>query len=205
MKDNKHISLFIDTATKVLSFGAVFGEKRDSLTLPDPKRALEDSHLAIKALGERMGFALADVDAFYTLLGPGSNTGIRLGLTIPRTLFALNPKLSLFGSDTLPLFLSGKVEGEAVLSDRKGNLYDLRRSAGEDRFQRIDLKDIASSIPLSQTVYVERGDGLANEELKGRNLILIDTIEMMMDHPENFKDYSEDIEHYLPHYTQVIQ
>ena len=86
MKENKKISLFINSATKALQLGLLYGEEKFKTELPDPKKALESMHLGMQKLFDEASVSLKDVDAFYLLLGPGSNTGIRLGLTIPRTI-----------------------------------------------------------------------------------------------------------------------
>ncbi len=103
MKDSKEISLFINTATKALSLGAKKGVLIKTFDLGNPKAALERTNLGISLLEDALNFKLKDVDAFYCLLGPGSNTGIRLGLTIPRTIYAFNPKIKIYGIPTMDL------------------------------------------------------------------------------------------------------
>lgn len=204
MKDNKSITLFINTATKALSLGAIFGTESDSLQLENPKQALETTHLGIKALSLKMGFSLSDVDCFYCLLGPGSNTGIRLGLTIPRTIYAFNDKIRIYGIDTLKLFLMEKKASHAVLSDRNGNLFLATNENDNYHFERIDKNAINEKIPFDIPVIVEREDTQAIEELGSRNLIKISTIDLMMKYKEAFEDYSLKEEEYLPSYTQVL-
>ena len=204
MKDNKRVSLFIDTATKALALGAYVGDEGDTLTLENPKEALEKTNLGIEALSRRMGFSLSDVDDFYCLLGPGSNTGIRLGLTIPRTIYAFNPSISLYGIETLRLFLGHNTDGKSVLSDRNGNLFLETRKDGSDTFERVDKADIDARFPMDDTVIVEDSDTLAREELRGRNLIVINTVAQMMADRDLFEDYSDREEDFLPVYTQVL-
>lgn len=204
MKDNKTIALFLDTATKALAIGAIYGEEKDNIVLKDPKKALETTHLGIQALSKKLGFSLADVDSYYCLLGPGSNTGIRLGLTIPRTVYAFNQNIKLYGIDTLKLYLAYDRTKKAVLSDRNGNLFLAYYEENSYFFTRIDKKDIDEKIPSGTEIIVEKEDAMAIEELQGRNLHPISVIELMMEKKDIFEDYSSREEDYLPSYITTL-
>lgn len=199
MKDNCQVSLFINSATKTFQVGAKVADKASTITLSDPKKVLEEAILAIDVLSERLGFKLKDVDCFYLLLGPGSNTGIRLGLTIPRTIYALNPGIKLFGLPTLELFQLADKEGIPILSDRNGNLFI---KEGEET-KRIEKSDI-ESLGTYSTYIIESADEMAEEELKDRPLKKIDALNVMMNNADKFQDYSAEEEKFLPVYSQQI-
>lgn len=202
MKDSKTISLFLNTATKALQIGAEFGNEFHYLNLGNPKTALERTHVGIRFLGNIMGFDLKDVDAFYGLLGPGSNTGIRLGLTIPRTIYAFNPAIRIYGISTLDLYFGENKEGAAALSDRNGNLYLGRKKDSGLEITRIDKKDIPS---LEDSLFlVEDKDTVAKKELEGKNIQTINVVERMYQEKQRFEDFSNKEEEFLPEYLQKI-
>ena len=199
MKDNQLIQLFINSATKRLQVGAKKGAQCSTIDIPDPKKTLEETILAIELLGQRLGFALKEVDAFYLLLGPGSNTGIRLGLTIPRTIYAFNPHIKLFGLPTLDLYQLVNEKMIPVLSDRNGNLFI--KEANESR--RIEKKDIPT-LGTASSYIVETFDEIAITALADKTLLKIDVLETMLANADRFKDYSNDEADYLPVYSQQI-
>lgn len=200
MKENNKVSLFINSATKALQIGILVGDEKERIDLPDPKKALETMHKGMASLFEKTGTSLAEVDAFYLLLGPGSNTGIRLGLTIPRTVYAFNPKVELYGIPTMNLFTL--VKPHAALSDRNGNLYFGTRNGSVSSFERIDKDRIASLEKMD--IAVEEKDMLAREELKNQNISTFDVLDLMMEEKEKFTDFSAKEDEYLPEYLLKI-
>lgn len=200
MKDSKEISLFINTATKSLSLGISDNVREKTIDLGNPKAALERTHLGISMLLEEMGVTLKDVDRFYCLLGPGSNTGIRLGLTIPRTIYALNPNIRVFGIPTMDLLC---LEGNrAALSDRNGNLFFAKKVDGKTSYERIDKKDIGNI--QDAEIIVEKEDEMANEELASHHLTTVNVLSLMMKYKDSFIDFSGKEEEYLPEYILKI-
>jgi len=204
MKNNETVSLYLDTATHELVLGARVGHREEVLPLGSSKSALERTNVGIEVLGKDLGFALADVDAFYCLLGPGSNTGIRLGLTVPRTVYAFNPKIRLFGARTLDVYLAGVKEGAAALSDRAGNLFFAQKKDGKNEMRKIARKEIGTSLPKETKIRIEKADELARLALKDYPVDEIVPLEEMMAHPEAFEDYSSREEAFLPAYASSL-
>lgn len=190
------ISLFINCATKKLQFALLKGDKIYKEEISNPKRALEESHLAIKRLLDKCSIRLKDVRSFYCLLGPGSNTGIRLGLTIPKTIFALDNSINLYGINTLKLLsLNGH---NSVLSDRNGNLFYYKK----DEVIRVDKEDIGKID--DDIITVESSDQVAIEELFDHELDKVDVVDMMIKYKDKFTSYSSRDEEYLPEYMMKI-
>lgn len=204
MSDKKKVLLFLDTATKELEAGVLFGKEKKCLDLGSAKSALERTNLGIGELLSSCGLALKDVTDFYCLLGPGSNTGIRLGLTIPRTIYGIDPTISCFGIETLKLFLAGEKDGYAALSDRRGNLYLGVVENGNYRYEKVDKTRVKESIPSGTKVVVEKKDLEAKATLKDYPFEEIDVLERMIDKKEKFEDFSKSIDTYLPRYIQAI-
>lgn len=201
MKDSNIISIYLDTASKALEVGCKSDNHVYKVDLGNPKAALERTNLGIQLLCEKGAFLLKDVDCFYCLLGPGSNTGIRLGLTIPRTIYAFNPKIRLFGIPTLDLFCT---EGDrAAISDRNGNLFYAEKKDGKVTYRRVDRKDI-QNLDKDAPIVVEEKDTMAVQELQGYHLKKINVLSLMIEHEKEFKDFSEDEENFLPEYLMKI-
>ena len=196
---NDSLSLFVNSATKRLEFGILFGDKSDRIALDNPKLALEESIPLIEELLKRNGLHLKEVRSIYTLLGPGSNTGIRLGLTIPRTLYAFDPTLSLYGIATLDLLL--QEAPYAALSDRSGNLFFASR---EEEGVRKVLRNEVSSLSLSGPIALEEADTSALEAFASFEKETYSILSLMIEHREKFTDYSDSEEKLLPKYLFQI-
>lgn len=198
MKSN---SLFINTATKSLQFAVLSSSSFKSIDLGSSKKALENSFVGIEKLLSDENIKFSDIDSFYTLLGPGSNTGIRLGLTIVRTVYGLNSKISMHGINTLKVLLTDK-KGISLLSDRASNLF-VGYYKNEEFVTEKVLKDDVNSNKLfkDKTLYIDKADESSIEIFKEySNKVLIDVIKNMVDKKDEFENYSKRIDEYLPIY-----
>ena len=200
MSDSRLIRLFIDTATKTFALGARVDDKEKTIDLGNPKKVLELTHVGIQKLGEARNFTRPEIKEYYCLLGPGSNTGIRLGLTIPRTVYAMDPTIKIYGIETRKL-LSAEADS-AVLSDRNGNLFYFDKDRKESHI-RIRKEDIAS-YPFKGTIAVEDSDSVSKEALKGKNIVSVNVLSLRRKHKDLFIDFSDKEEEYLPEYARKI-
>ncbi|RYD52792.1 MAG: tRNA (adenosine(37)-N6)-threonylcarbamoyltransferase complex dimerization subunit type 1 TsaB [Sphingobacteriales bacterium] len=90
--------LFIDTCTST-GLIAFFSSGKDPVVqlLPDAQRFAEQLHIAINQLLQQNGKQLSDLDAVAVVSGPGSYTGLRVGLSAAKGLcFALDRPLYAF-------------------------------------------------------------------------------------------------------------
>lgn len=200
MSDSRLIRLFIDTATKTFALGARVDDKEKTIDLGNPKKVLELTHVGIQKLGEERNFTRPEIKEYYCLLGPGSNTGIRLGLTIPRTVYVMDPTIKIYGIETRKL-LSAEADS-AVLSDRNGNLFYFDKDRKESHI-RIRKEDIAS-YPFKGTIAVEDSDSVSKEALKGKNIVSVNVLSLRRKHKDLFIDFSDKEEEYLPEYARKI-
>lgn len=121
------IWLGIDTANTPLSVaivkdGEVLVEENTSLAINHSLRAMP----AIDELFEKVGIAPADIDAIAVSEGPGSYTGIRIGVTIAKTLaWTLNKPLvgvsSLKAIATNGIYFEGLIC--PIVDARRENVY----------------------------------------------------------------------------------
>ena len=120
------ISLFIDTA---LSFIRIAIFKDDSLIdFVNEKCEKNMSSLfdvRVRDLFNRNNLSLGEVDKIYTVTGPGSFTGIRVGMTFSKVLaFSLNKKITPI-SELQVLASSKGVSGTlaSLIDARRGYVY----------------------------------------------------------------------------------
>ncbi len=118
------IVLAFDTATDrataaLVRHGDLLGER-----LSRPARILEE----VGSLLEEARLAPEDVDRIVVGTGPGSYTGLRMGLVTARTL-ALSLGVPVAGVSTLDALAAGVPEARPVLDARRGEVFTL--AAGE--------------------------------------------------------------------------
>jgi tRNA threonylcarbamoyladenosine biosynthesis protein TsaB len=112
--------LAFDTATDVATSalvrdGEVVGERASK-----PVRVLEDG----QALVEEAGLEPADVDAIAVGTGPGSYTGLRIGLVTARAL-SLSLGAPVAGVSTLYVLAAGAPGAVPVIDGRRGEIFTL--------------------------------------------------------------------------------
>lgn len=171
--------LAVDTTTNVLSAALLDGEHVLSEYSIDHKKTHSQKLMpVIEALLGNLGLELSDIDAFAAANGPGSFTGIRIGLTTVRTLAqGSNKKIAavntLLGLAYNAAFTKGKVL--AVLDARGGNayaaIYSFRgkkpRCVLEPCFMALsELNDIIGAIK-GKVYAVGDTDGLEGVQLLG--------------------------------------
>lgn len=113
------ISLYLDTSCKYLCIGIAKDyqiiykyqqesfKKQSEMTIPELKKALEYCHLSLK-----------DIDEINVTIGPGSFTGIRIGMTIAKVLASIN-KIPLKTISSLNACAS--IGKKIVILDAKAN------------------------------------------------------------------------------------
>jgi len=119
--------LFVDTATQSLILAIeVDGRVKEhvfDLTEHDHSERLMPE---IERLFERNNMSIRDIDAFYVSEGPGSYTGVRIGVTIAKTLsYALNVPLKMISTlKVMSASYMNQAEYIVPLIDaRRGNVF----------------------------------------------------------------------------------
>lgn len=204
MKGSKIISLFIDTATNRFEMSLLIDTKAKVITHENTKTVTEKSNLLMNRLLMAENLKLVDVDCFYTLLGPGSNTGIRVGVTICKIVHVLNPKSRLFGVDTLKLLNSG--DGISLLSDRAGNFFVF--ADGNTKSEKVSKDKIIEVISKYKTIYYEDLDETSKNLIVTNNLVEkakpINIVQQMINRKDIFDEYTNNEDKFLPIYEAKI-
>lgn len=116
--------LGIDTTTKVLSIGAYDGVKVYEYNIDLGIKQATLLVPVIKRILDALNWKIEDVNYFACGLGPGSFTGIRVGLATIKG-FAWARNLSIIGVETLDLLASNAKEKSAIvipIVDAKRNM-----------------------------------------------------------------------------------
>ena len=99
-----------------------------SITGLSPRRALLEIPSHISYLLKNSGANFRDIAALGVTKGPGSFTGVRLGITLAKTI-AMASQCKIFPVDTLELLARGQAQGytqgnvAVALDARRGELY----------------------------------------------------------------------------------
>lgn len=159
--------LGVDTSTKFLSLAV----NKDDCLLAACRKEAHQAHSrlvvnVIDKLLKKNSLRCADIDVFCAGLGPGSFTGLRIGLSLVKALaFASGKKAAGIPSlDIIAGNVDKKVKFSVILDARRGNLYSAFYDNRGDKLKRtspyllIKFSDWLSRI--KEKTYV-LGDGIA--------------------------------------------
>lgn len=177
------MSLFIDTSNFKLVIGVI---NEDSSTLVSYYNEELKSDLSSKALDvikeciEKAGITPRDINKIYTVIGPGSFTGVRIGVTIAKTFaWTLNKKVIPLSS--LEVLSSTEVNTDYVVSmiDARrdcvfAGIYDNNlNSFMEDAY--ISLEELMKKVPSSYTLISD--DDFENYTVEKSDINIIKVVE----------------------------
>jgi len=164
--------LSLDTATEVLAIAATRGESWASLAL---RRGLQHAPallpLVTTILGG-LGIGPADIELLVCSLGPGSFTGIRIGLATALGI-SHGRTLPVVGVSTLDALAHpwGAHDGDVfpVIDARKGKIYAARFRGGSRIGEYMDLTpaDLAGMVAASENPLLAGPDARRIRELLG--------------------------------------
>ncbi|ATZ21733.1 tRNA (adenosine(37)-N6)-threonylcarbamoyltransferase complex dimerization subunit type 1 TsaB [Mesoplasma tabanidae] len=116
------MKLFIDTCNWKLILILKDQEKViDSLIMHDTKKVSDIALSTITMLLSKNNLKIKDIKEFYLTNGPGSYTGVRVGLTIVKTLKTLNNQIKVYLINSLA-FQASNDKAISIL-DARGNKY----------------------------------------------------------------------------------
>ena len=139
------ISLFIDTSKTSLSLGLMSGNKLifKENTESYNKHSNYLINKIVNAL-KRNNLEIKDIDNFIILNGPGSFTGIRIGVTVMKTLaWSLNKKLYMLSNlKALELHSKENVDIKLSIIDDKKDSFYMGIYSDNEKEEYISLDDI---------------------------------------------------------------
>ncbi|AVN63875.1 tRNA (adenosine(37)-N6)-threonylcarbamoyltransferase complex dimerization subunit type 1 TsaB [Mesoplasma florum] len=116
------MKLFIDTCNwKLVLILKKDDHIIDSLILPGTKKVSDIALSTITKLLSKNNLKINDIEEFYLTNGPGSYTGVRVGLTIVKTLKTLSNKIKVYLLNSLA-FQAANDQAISIL-DARGNKY----------------------------------------------------------------------------------
>ena len=141
--------LSLDTATEVLALAATHGESWASMAF---RRGLQHSPALLPLVDtmlEGLGMAAADLELLVCSLGPGSFTGIRIGLATALGI-SRGRGIPIVGVSTLDAFArpwsahGGEVI--SVIDARKGKIYAARFRSGARIGEYMDISPVELTV-----------------------------------------------------------
>jgi tRNA threonylcarbamoyladenosine biosynthesis protein TsaB len=171
--------LAFDTAQGALSAAIIDGEKTLAHHFELRNRGhAEELMTVLERVLDKAGLAIADMTALAVTIGPGTFTGLRVGLAAARGI-ALARALPLVGITTLEA-IAEPVAAEhdetivSIFDARRGELYVQCFDATHLAVSApmiVPLDDVEAHLPGSKFVAVGTGAGLLMERLDGSDLI----------------------------------
>ena len=116
--------LALDTTAELGSIALYDGQVLDEITMHSPEGFGHILFDRIRSLLDRAGVRVSDIDCFASASGPGSFTGVRVGLTAAKGLAEASGKPVVAVSNLMALawFGSGPLRA-TVLDARRGEIY----------------------------------------------------------------------------------
>jgi tRNA threonylcarbamoyladenosine biosynthesis protein TsaB len=164
--------LSFDTATEVLSLAALHGESWASLAF---RRGLQHSPALLPLVDTilgGLGMKAADIDLLVCSIGPGSFTGIRIGLATALGI-GRGRGIPVVGVSTLDAlaFPWADHDGDVfpVIDARKGKIYAARFRAGVRRGEYMDITpgELARLVGASERPLIAGPDAARIRDLLG--------------------------------------
>lgn len=159
--------LAIDTSHPRGSAAVSAGGRIGSIRLPSDSSHLVELGKALSTLLSAFGLGLGDVDRMAIVTGPGSFTGLRVGMAYVKGLYAARPREVVVMTSLELLARGAAEEGKAVapvVDARKDEVYAaLYRPDGTSGVSEIIAprvvapKALVESVPVAPTVFVGTG------------------------------------------------
>ena len=172
-------SLLLDTSN---SFINIYVVENNEILVEEHIKVLKDmSNIImpkIRELFDRLDFDIKDVDKLFVTIGPGSFTGVRIGITVIKTIgYSLN--IPICPISTLEYLASISTDEKRILSiidARRGNVF-----AGyyDNNLDRIKEEELISYDDINKNNYdiVVSYDGVYNS-----NVINVDILKLINKH-----------------------
>lgn len=157
--------LALNTAFSNSDVAVLYDNKKDYVSLDSNAKQSENILVCVDNLLKKQNADIQNIDVMSVVVGPGSFTGIRIGVGLVKGMSVAKPSLKLVGICSLDLmaysFENPKSDFWCVLNALSGNLFACKYSSQRKRLcepKMLDSKEIGE---LSGTVV-----GLKQENLE---------------------------------------
>lgn len=165
--------LLIDTHGREIGVGlAECGELIYESHAPLAEDLDDDLIPRIRMLLEEAKISFDDIEGFAASIGPGSFTGVRIGLTTAK-IFAQVTGKPLYGLSTLEILAvgSGKDRVRAVLDARRGNVFTGLYERKEGIYKTIGVEEFAEFRSLHDTPMISTQNTLGVETIDEKGIL----------------------------------
>jgi tRNA threonylcarbamoyladenosine biosynthesis protein TsaB len=165
--------LAIETSGRFGSVATLVGDLNGAsslrqIALPETQRTAQSLALALQELLNATGWAARDVNLVAVAIGPGSFTGLRIGVTTAKA-FAYAAETEIVAVDTLEAVAAQVPLAEspvwAILDAQRQELF----AAKFETMEGTQLRRIGETLVISQSTWLERlqpGDRVTGPALK---------------------------------------
>ncbi len=194
------ITLILDTANKYVAVGLYDNEKcLEAIQEISNRKQSETTIIYISDILKRHNLELLDVDQMFITKGPGSYTGVRVAMTIAKTLAAVsNIKIKTVSSLQA---LAGTNDAISILDARSKKIfigvYSDGNSIVEDTI--INVEEVANYIKQYPDFMVVGDCSIV--ELPEKDVDLVKNIFTVA----NMNDYVDDIDLLVPEYIKDVE
>lgn len=214
--------LFIDTATQSLILVIMKNDKVDQhvfeITNLDHSERLMP---AIEQAFEQSELNIQDIDAFYISQGPGSYTGVRIGVTVAK-MFAYTLNKPLYAISSLSVMASPYLNQAKVIvpiiDARRGNVFgtiyqvmnnQLESILDEGLYSIDELISLVSEKALDDVLFVGLDTEKFSEQLEEKQIRYTSQLKTDFKPIHLFEHLSfkliEDIHGFSPNYSRVTE
>lgn len=215
--------LSIETSTAICSVAIhEKGELRALVEIKEPGAHAEKLLLLVDEVVEKSGVTFADLDAVAVSQGPGSYTGLRIGVSTAKGI-AYGLDIPLFGINTLQAMAASQPvkQGEYVVSVLDARRKEVYTQTFGDDFQEISVIEalvveegvFSSVLEKGKVYFVGDGVGKVKEEIQHVNAVFKENWEQSLSAQnmgllayEKFvcQDW-EDIAYFVPNYLKEFK
>ncbi|WP_338983799.1 tRNA (adenosine(37)-N6)-threonylcarbamoyltransferase complex dimerization subunit type 1 TsaB [Spiroplasma endosymbiont of Othius punctulatus] len=115
-------SLFIDTTNnKIVLAYLVDDVLKDSIIVEAKNKISDVIDITLKQFLDKQNVRLNELTTFYVTKGPGTFTGVRIGLSIVKTIWTINKDIKVYSINTMQLMAG--IKQTAVAIDARGNKH----------------------------------------------------------------------------------
>lgn len=192
--------IYVDTSTDLLSIGLIINDEKRIFVSTARRKMAEELVLVLKEQLEVFELALSNIDEIYVTRGPGSYTGSRLGLTLAKTLWLLNPRIRVYLTSTLLALLKCHQGAElAIISMRNDSFYVLDVEKEEAR--RIELAELLEISKDRKVVILDSDESGYQKLVDTAKVFRCQLVEGMMK-DSSIYELVDDPNKIVPHYLR---